>query len=269
MGLGFKGKSNHDSDKEFDNELDDLDIDFDDLDDDDNIDDLEDIPKTTRPIQSKRSKNKEKEKETKVKQKTPIDKKRKIIIGIIAGILIMLFGFVGFLVFSGNDNDNAQASASLQTNEAPKTEKPKDEKPKEEKNYPTDVNPGVPDIQMGSNMTQNSDTSDPKDFLKDINGNKVPKKYDVARIERATDFIDYTKRRAVTGDGVELLWLDATYKGRKYEVQVPFEVYKELDSSGITVVDVEILHTRGGGTIVSYMNVRKDYKQLLKNKEQQ
>ena len=266
MGLGFKGnKNSKKSNSQFDEELDDLNIDFDDLDDDD---DFEDTSAKAKPIQSKRAKNKINE--SKIKQETSVDKKKKVLIVIVSVVVVILFVIVGFLVFGGNSSDKAEASASLQTTKQSQDAKPKeDDTKKQQKDYPTDVNAGVPDIEMGTNMKQNSDTTDPKEFLKDINGNKIDKNYDVVRIEHATDFIDYTKKRGVTGDGVELLWLDATYKGRHYEVQVPFEVFKELDSSGITVVDVEILHTRDGGTVVSYMNVRKDYKQLLKNKEQQ
>ena len=60
------------------------------------------------------------------------------------------------------------------------------------------------------------------------------------------------------GRSLELYYLDAEYKGKKYVIQVPFKYYKELDDSGIIPVKMEVLRIQSetDGTylsVVSYM----------------
>ena len=303
MAVGFdperKNKSKKISNGALDNDDSFLGTDFDDIDEflDGDLDldslDTEELDKPKQPPKKKstkptvktptkrppikRKEHKEDVKKTK-KTKKPMDKKKALIIALSGFVVVILVVVFCILIFGGKDDKPpAQTSGTLQSSSdsnipaSVKNAKPKDGSGSDDQSSdadePKDVTPGVPDLQYGDNMKQNSDTSNPKDFLKDINGNKIPKNYEVNRIEHATDFIDYTKKRGITGDGTELLWLDAKYKGRPYVVQVPFSIYKELDSSGITVVDVEILHLKGGAKVVTYMRVRDDYKQLLnKNK---
>lgn len=96
-----------------------------------------------------------------------------------------------------------------------------------------------------------------------MNGNTVATNYTVVQSETITDFITYTKHRAITGDGVEFYWLEAVYKKQPCKVQVPYSIYSKLDDEGITVVDAEVLTLDNGSQIVTYMSVRKDAKDLL------
>lgn len=128
------------------------------------------------------------------------------------------------------------------------------------------INPGLPDTQNGNKMNNSGALSDPKSFISDVNGNKIPKDFVVQRIADETDFVNYTKRRGMTGDGVELLWLDAQYKGIPYSVQVPFKIWRELDPQGITVVDMEVMYLESGAKVVSYMSVKPNYKEILEDK---
>lgn len=107
-------------------------------------------------------------------------------------------------------------------------------------------------------------------FVKDLKGNSIGQNYDVSNISVVVDFISYKKRRAVTGKGVEIYWLDAMYKGSPARVQVPLSIFKELDAEGITMADVEVvtIPSSDGGPahqIATYFNVRPDYKKLLDN----
>lgn len=100
-------------------------------------------------------------------------------------------------------------------------------------------------------------------MVKDLQGISVIPNYTVSKIETVVDMVNYKKHRAITDDGMELLWLDANYKGKSYRITVPFKIFKELDPEGITVVDMEVLHLENGNQIISYMNVREDYKSKL------
>lgn len=124
------------------------------------------------------------------------------------------------------------------------------------------IRPGIKDIANGTNTQQNSDAE--KDVMvKDLQGISVIPNYTVSKIETVVDMVNYKKHRAITDDGMELLWLDANYKGKSYRITVPFKIFKELDPEGITVVNMEVLHLENGNQIISYMNVREDYKSKL------
>lgn len=132
----------------------------------------------------------------------------------------------------------------------------------------TKVKPGIKDASKDQYVKNYTDIG--KDtFTKDLNGNKVPEHYDIADIKTVVDFVSYTKKRATTDTGIELYWLDATYKGRKCKIQVPFKIFKELDPVGVTVVDVEVTMIPNADTskdpyeIVTGFTVRSDYKEVL------
>lgn len=127
-------------------------------------------------------------------------------------------------------------------------------------NESTDVNVGVPNYNINSNMKADTEVENYNNFVKSVDGKDVATNYTVARIDTVTDFVTYTKHRGVTGTGVELYWLDAVYKDRPYVIQVPFKVFKELGDTGITPVKVEVLYLTDNSQIVSYMEVDTTYK---------
>ena len=130
-----------------------------------------------------------------------------------------------------------------------------------------EINPGLSDFEHGNNDTSNKNLTDADEFVKDINGNEIPKGYKVTKIEHEVDFVNYIKKRGVTANGVELLWLDAEYKGNPYTVQVPFKIWKELDTTGITVVNMEVLVVDKDKRIISYMEVKDNYKEIMEQGE--
>lgn len=122
----------------------------------------------------------------------------------------------------------------------------------------TNPNLGVQDFTQNTNMTNDSPLSDPDGFIQDLYGLTTRVEYEVTAIQNnVVDFVNYTKKRGTWGGGLELYWLDCTYKGNKYVVQVPFQYYKELDDTGIVPVKMEVIYSKQATgetlTVVSYM----------------
>ncbi len=175
---------------------------------------------------------------------------------------------------SGNDKkeDSSLPSLSESSSLDKKEETPTVQKPSSPtasmEDQPNTVNPGLPDPNKGKQNVNTGTLEDPQEFLMDINGNEIPQNYQVKKIVSETDFVSYVKKRGLTADGVELLWLDAEYKGLPYSVQVPFKIWKELDPQGITVVDMEVLYLDGDAKVISYMKVKENYKEIMEKGEQ-
>ena len=119
------------------------------------------------------------------------------------------------------------------------------------------VNPGITDYgeENGSTTAVVYSSSD---FLKDLNGLDVSAVYNVVSRDYVYDYVNYTAKRAVIDQGMELYWLDVVYNERNYRVQVPFYYFKDLKTTGICKVQIEVLVLEGGGKIISYMNVVDD-----------
>lgn len=105
---------------------------------------------------------------------------------------------------------------------------------------------GIQDFTGNTNNTSDSPLSNPDGFVEDIQGLTMRVEYDVTAITNNTvDFVNYTKKRGTWGGGLELYWLDCTYKTDKhYVIQVPFKYYKELDDVGTVPVKMEILQVK-------------------------
>lgn len=119
------------------------------------------------------------------------------------------------------------------------------------------IDPGVPNYDSEQSETTATVYS-ASDFIKDLNGIKVPAVYNVASRDYVFDYVNYTAKRAVMDDGMELYWLDVLYNDKKYRVQVPFYRFKDLKASGICKVQIEVLTLDGGGKIISWMQVVDD-----------
>lgn len=124
---------------------------------------------------------------------------------------------------------------------------------------------GFQDFSGDTNRNAGNKLTDPNKVLKDVYGLSTRVDYDVSSIDTITDFVNYEKHRGTWGGGVELYWLDATYKNTPYIIQVPFKFYKELDDIGIVPVKMEVLRippsTNGDAnerTIISYMTLDEE-----------
>lgn len=166
--------------------------------------------------------------------------------GVVVGVIVVFLLFRG--MFGGKPNtppDNpAQPSQS--------------EEPGPAVDPIGNPNVGTQDFTTNSTMQSSSALTSPDDFLKDINGLTTRVDYTVSDIQSAADFVSYTKHRGTWGGGLELYWLECTYKSAQYVVQVPFRYYKELDDEGIVPVKMEVLRIKSETsdeylTIISHM----------------
>lgn len=232
------------------------------------------------------------------------EKNKTLIIMAIAGSIIVAFLVIIFMMFNKPDKpepgvggeqvkneqmegemvgaedkgDNGGISIGVKKEKEEKEEDTETDKPTEPESKipeasmedsPNGINPGLPDTEKGKQNINNGELSDTQNFLMDINGNKIPANYEVQKIVMETDFVSYEKQRGVTANGIELLWLDAEYKGQPYTIQIPFKVWKELDPTGITVVDMEVLYLKEDLKIISYMKVKDNYKEIMEKGEKE
>lgn len=145
-----------------------------------------------------------------------------------------------------SDNDDSASNASTVYDEEGETIDP------------NGINPGIKNYEYSTNSATAATTFSDSDYVKDLNGLDVEAIYHAASIEHVTDYISYETRRALMDEGLELYWLEAEYNGRRYRVQCPFYYFKDLGTTGICKVELEIVHTTDGGKIITYMRVVDD-----------
>lgn len=205
----------------------DFDDDFDDIDIDDDDDSGDKVKKGTKKI----------------------DPKIIIIASLAVVVVIVLLVMVSMSSNSGGGGQSSAVESSLAT-DSPSTEGLETEMVETE-----GFEPGVIDYDSNENM-KNSDTLDsPTDFLKDLNGISIPIDYNVESIDYVRDYVNYTKHRASIDDGMELYWIEISYKGKDYRCTIPFWRYKAMDDSGICITQIEVLTLEGGEKIISNMVV--------------
>lgn len=135
-------------------------------------------------------------------------------------------------------------------------------------------NLGIQNFTENTNMTTSNKLDDIDEDLEDMFGLSLRVDYTVSKIETITDFVNYEKKRGTWGGGLEVYYLDATYRGNKYFVQVPYKYYKELEDTGIVPVSMEVLRINSNtGTsddervVVSYMKLdSKTLESVMKKK---
>jgi len=135
-------------------------------------------------------------------------------------------------------------------------------------------NLGIQDFTGDTNMTTSNNVDDIDEDLEDLFGLSLRVDYTVSKIETITDFVNYEKKRGTWGGGLEVYYLDATYHGNKYFIQVPYKYYKELEDTGIVPVSMEVLRINSNtGTsddervVVSYMKLdSKTLESVMKKK---
>lgn len=187
-----------------------------------------------------------------------VEKEKKTVIACIAVCLaVVLVGGIIFFINNKNKNAELQKYQESLANAQKENEKSKN---KEE------ITAGTPDLYGNATGENKSDITSSENITTNLNGEAVNPNYNVTNVETVTDYINYTKYRAVTSEGMEFYWLEVVYKQKTYKCQVKYNIYSKLDTQGITVVDMEVLTLDDGSQIISYMNVRKDADTLLNNK---
>lgn len=126
----------------------------------------------------------------------------------------------------------------------------------------TSTNYGKNDNKVSTGVV-GEDIVDPAHFTDSFEGNTVPLNYSVKDVQFVNEMVNYERRRAITGQGIELFWLDILYKDREYRCQVPYYIYVQMEDKGITIVNMEVLTLEDDSTIVSFMQVISNYKELI------
>lgn len=180
----------------------------------------------------------------------------KTIIYVVIGVVVLVL-VVGLFFMNSSKKKKEAELAELQK---------KQEENVKNSNTGSSVEPGIPNFYGVGADENDAYLYDSKLITKDLNGSQVATNYTVLDSEEVTDYITYKKYRSAMGNGLEFYWLEAEYKGQPYKVQVPYSVYSKLDYSGITVVDMEVLHLEGGSKMITYMTVREDAKSLLEQR---
>lgn len=114
---------------------------------------------------------------------------------------------------------------------------------------------GDPDYADSKKNKTSARVFNEKDFIKDLKGADVSAVYSVKSRDYVRTHVSYVAHRAIMDDGMELYWVDVVYKKKKYRVQVPFYIFKDLEDEGVCRVEIEVLNLEGGGQIISYMQV--------------
>lgn len=180
----------------------------------------------------------------------------KTIMYVVIGVVVLVL-IVGFFFMSSSKKKKEAELAELQKQQ---------EENIKSSNTGSSVEPGIPNFYGVGADENDTYLYDSSLVTKDLNGSQVAANYTVLDSEEVTDYITYKKYRSAMGNGLEFYWLEAEYKGQPYKVQVPYSVYSKLDYSGITVVDMEVLHLEGGSKMITYMTVREDAKSLLEQR---
>lgn len=196
--------------------------------------------------------------------------KSKLLFGVAAVILVVVV-IVGFLLFGGK-RGNKEPDPPPPTTTQPENPTQSQEDPNQgQTGTGTPAGMGTQDFTGDTNMNAGSVLTNPDEYVEDIYGLTTRVDYTVKRISSVADFVSYEKKRGTWGGGLELYWLDATYKNQKYVVQVPFQYYKELDDVGIVPVKMEVLTISGSAegeelSVISYMCLdEKTLSDILKN----
>ena len=127
----------------------------------------------------------------------------------------------------------------------------------------TEVTVGLPEFDPKENGATSATVYSASDYIKDLNGYDIPAVYEVSSRSYIKDFANYEAKRAILADGMEMYWLEITYKEKPYRCQVPFYIFKDLETTGICVVEIELLTLEGGEQIVSFMQVVSNYDDLI------
>lgn len=221
------------------------------------IGDDEDSPKDDREEIKNKVKTESSVRRT-PKASKEMEKEKKTVIACIAVCLaVILIGGVVFFVNNKNKNAELQKYQESLANAQKENEKNKNKE---------DIKAGTPDLYGNATGENKSEITSSENITTNLNGEAVNPNYNVVNVETVTDYINYTKYRAVTAEGMEFYWLEVVYKQKAYKCQVKYNIYSKLDTQGITVVDMEVLTLDDGSEIISYMNVRKDADTLLNNK---
>lgn len=195
---------------------------------------------------------------------SPRSNKNNIITIIVVGIIVLIIIAMLKSINSKDDEvtmspDSAgNTSAQILTTEGTNTSSST-----EELSLTTEITVGLPEFDPKENGTTSATVYSASDYIKDLNGYDIPAVYEVSGRSYFRDFANYEAKRAILADGMEMYWLEIVYKEKPYRCQVPFYIFKDLETTGICVVEIELLTLEGGEQIISFMQVVSNYADLI------
>ncbi len=170
--------------------------------------------------------------------------KIKILAGIVAVVVVALALLIIMLIKPGGIQDNTGVDVSGETAAPVVTPEAGTSFVQGDNNY------------ADSENNQPAGTfSSPAEYVKGLEGEEVPVNYSVQSRQYVTAHVSYVAKRAVIDDGMEMYWIDVTYRKKKYRLQVPFYYFKDFEEEGICRVEIEVLDLENGSQIISYMHV--------------
>lgn len=161
--------------------------------------------------------------------------------------VILVVGFIALKLLGGREGAKDPVQPPTPTVVAPETS----------------TSYGSGDNTSGTQGVVGDEVVDLERFTGDFEGNQVPLNYEVSSISFVNDMVNYEKFRATTGEGLELFWLDIIYKEKEYRAQIPYYIYVQLEDKGIIIVNMEVLTLVDGGTMITFMQVVSNYKELI------
>lgn len=180
----------------------------------------------------------------------PANPNKPIIIGSIVAVSVIVCAIIIFLIISNGSKED-ELRRELEAAKAASANATQTEI--------RDVQAGAPNLNSNTQVINDSEISQ----ATDLNGKVVETNYKIKQINTVRDYVSFKKFRTVTGTGLEFYYLDAVYKDNPYIIQVPYAVFKELENSGITLVDVEVTILEDNSQIVTYMDVVKNAKSII------
>lgn len=166
---------------------------------------------------------------------------------ILAGVSCLIVVLIIFLIAKGGKKEKISDPVNIPVQQV-ETQLSDEEKLQQElskQGYGVDA--VIKDSQNSSTIPVQTDT-----FLKDLEGKDIPEMFEVKAITEISDFVTYTKHRAITGDGIELYWLEGRYKGQACRLTIPYKYFKELPEEGAVICTIEIVQTKDGNKLATH-----------------
>lgn len=168
--------------------------------------------------------------------------------------IILIIGVV--ITFSNSKSEPEPKPEIVQ----PVKEEPIKSQQEQDKEYLNSLGIGK---NIGENGVIYQGTIEDDSFRKDLFGEDTPEMYgNKVKISNIIDGVSYEKHRATTGDGIDLYYIDISYKGQKGKTTIPYALYKILPDEGTLDLEVEVVTTENDNVICTYFKPLdvKEYK---------
>lgn len=110
------------------------------------------------------------------------------------------------------------------------------------------------ELAISSNVYNQGNLED-NTFRKDLLGVDAPENYvKPLKVTTVVDGVTYVKHRAMTGDGIDLYYLDLEYKGQAGIATISYSLYQMLPSEGTLDMNIEVITDSNGKVFATYFS---------------